>query len=161
MGSPLAMRQEAAILRRMLRALRNLVLLAAAIVFTASGVGWGYANASTVLGSGDTAHHRAMAEAQGGHRHEAQQASDGHHHASEAADPCTDKAACGDGHAHVGDASSCCAAACHMAIPTAFHAPLVTLLVLGRQALPPDTDGIQASVMRLDRPPKLSSPQIG
>ena len=155
------MRQEAPILRRMLRALRNLVLLAAAIVFTASGVGWGYANASTVLGSGDTAHHRAMAEAQGGHRHEAQQASDGHHHASEAADPCTDKAACGDGHAHIGDASSCCAAACHMAIPTAFLAPSVTLLALGTQALPPDTDGFQASMMRLDRPPKLSSPQIG
>ncbi|MEP9380198.1 hypothetical protein ABLE91_26055 [Aquabacter sp. CN5-332] len=155
------MRNDPPILRRMLRALRNLLLLVAAITFAVSGISWGYANASAVLGSGDTAHHRAMAEAQDGHRHEAQHASDAHHHASEAADPCTDKAACGEGHAHVGDASSCCAAACHMAIPTAFHAPSVTLLALGTQALPPDTDGIQASMMRLDRPPKFSSSQIG
>lgn len=155
------MREKVPILRPMLRALRNLLLLVAAITFAASGIGWSYANASTVLGSGDTAHHRAMAEAQGGHRHEAQPASDGHHHASEAADPCPDKAACGGGHTHVGDAGSCCAAACHMAIPTVFHAPLVTLLALGRQALPADTDGIQTSVMRLDRPPKFSSSQIG
>lgn len=155
------MRKDPPILRAMLRALRNFLLLAAAIVFAASGVGWGYANASTVLGNGDTAHHRAVTETQDGHWHEAQHASDGHHHASEAADPCMDKAACDEGHAHVGDASSCCAAACHMAIPTAFHAPSVTLLALGTQALPPDTDGFQASTMRLDRPPKLSSPQIG
>lgn len=148
-------------LSAMLRALRQFLLLATAIVFAVSGIGLSYANASAVIGGGDTSHHRMTAEAQNGHRHEGQQGAPDHHHVSKMVAPCTDTSACGEGHAHLGDASSCCAMACHMALPTSSHSPSVMLAVLGKQALPPDTGGVRTLAVRLDRPPKPSSLPIG
>ncbi|QRG06882.1 hypothetical protein EZH22_29275 [Xanthobacter dioxanivorans] len=159
------MRTETPILHStMLRVFRNFLLLAAAIVFAVSGIGWSYANASTVHDGILGAHHSAptaITEAPEQHRHEGAHAPHADPQQSNAAAPCTDDSGCGSGHDHVGDTSACCATACHLAIPTSFHWPSVTFVVLSAQMLPADTDGVQASTSRLDRPPKTSSRPIG
>lgn len=151
----------------MARALRPFLLLAAAIVFAVSGFGWSHASASTAFAARSATHHTVAGKAEGAHGgayaqgHMAQDALGDHHHASGTVDPCTDATVCGEGHAHVGDTSSCCAMACHMALPTPFLTPSVTFLLLGRRALPPDTDGAETMTVRLDRPPKTSSLPVG
>lgn len=145
----------------MLPALRQFLLLATVIVFTVSGIGLSYANASVGIGGSDSSHHRMTGEVQSGHRLEQQRASADTHHESKATAPCADTSACGEGHAHMGDASPCCAMVCHMALPMTFHSPSIALAVLAKQAFPRDTGSIQTLAVLLDRPPKASSLLIG
>lgn len=132
----------------MIRMLRSLMLVAAAVAFLVSSVGWSMASVRIM---GGTAIVTAEKHAHAGHDH-------GRAHTDPAAcKTVTGEANCAGDHSRDGEASSCCALACHMAIPLAFAiGPWAKALpVLGDASLNAGLD--DAGLVRLERPPRSSN----
>lgn len=130
------------------RVLRSFVVLLAAVAFMVTSVGWSMAASRPAA---PTVAAVSEMHAHGGHDHASA------HKEAAACKYTTDTGACDNDHSHDGGpASSCCALACHMAIPSAFDVgPWAKLVpVIGDASLHTGLD--DAGRVRLERPPRFS-----
>jgi hypothetical protein len=135
----------------MLEKFRPFVILLTMLAFSTANMAWAIDGAAMALGS-EQGHHHSVRSAHSNQSHS-------HPDSKQIAEhpDCTQgmSAGCHTGQ-HSGDlAKSCCGAiACHAAIPATGCATTITPLVRAIQPLPFEFGVKQASVARLDRPPR-------
>jgi hypothetical protein len=134
-------------LRRMMRSLRTFLILLTMLTFTVSSVGWSLASASAASGSGG---HHAVIDGDRESDHHGDNANLAHESDCER----VDVGACGTNHDDGKLANSCCAMACHTAIPNCSYFTSIAEIV--RLIDPPAFQvGIkEASGPRFERPPR-------
>ncbi|MFG1352300.1 MAG: hypothetical protein B7X99_13015 [Rhizobiales bacterium 17-65-6] len=135
----------------MMHSLRSFVILLTVLAFSVTSTGWGIAS-SLMVSSGGKGHHAPI---------EASHSSGSHEHgdsdlAQNSACLEADGSACAAKHQHGDESNSCCAMACHTAIPASGCAMAIIAFVrtIDHPSLEAGVKG--SSATRLERPPRFA-----
>jgi len=136
--------------------MRHMIVLLVALAFSMSSVGWSVAGvvAGGMLGKG---HHAAVGIA--GSAHVGLQGDATHDHgSSEQSAKCDSPGGemCGSDSQKNGEASSCCAAACHTAMLTSQYLPIVHMISHDADHAPLLVGMKEAVGLRFERPPRTT-----
>jgi hypothetical protein len=130
----------------MAHVLRRIVILFATLALIVTSVGWGVAGMQMGLKAG---HHSGIASTSAHnlvHNHGDR--------APEQAAPCSDANACGDNAWHEDFAESCCGTACHIATEAGACRQVLVPIVHVLEGVSPEDDIKEASLARVERPPR-------
>ncbi|WP_055458236.1 hypothetical protein [Chelatococcus sambhunathii] len=151
------MTKIALIVHPMLQAFRRLVILIAALAFSATSVGWGYANTPGQMPAAGGAVAETPRHAHVHHGH-GQDADSDHGPAAGQACPATNDGSC-KSERHQGAGMNCCAFACHLAIPSAVCTSSPHRIVGATEPAFFRVGIKEALAARLERPPRSGSAQ--
>lgn len=135
----------------MMRSLRSFMILLTVLTFSVMNTGWSIASAGMAANGARGHHASSEADHSSGHHEHGDKDVAQHPACLEA-----DGSACDAGHEHSDVASSCCAMACHTAIPASGYVTTVTGIAHAIDPVPLEVGVKEASVARFERPPRFA-----